>query len=315
MHEIGSIFPVDSCESHVCGKGLNLGSTVRLYSLCREALFDLLTLISPGRKTALLPAYTCSTVIDPFRQLGWNISFYSVHKDLSLDLDSVREQVRTSHPSVAVFHPYYGMDYSADELAAIRALKDGGCFTVEDVTQSLLAPAHKDAFSYRVGSVRKWLSVPDGAFLDADLDMDEPSEAFDSFYIPQLVAMRLRAKYFETGDYELKDLSIKLNKCAVRHTHEPLSAHAVSDYTRSVLANFNIEGSLAPRWDNFRILLDGLKGCPGVELPINDMQRLAAPPFTFPCMLTGIGSCSRRKSQRGRYMHRCCGCLPRRMYS
>lgn len=287
MREIGSIFPIGLQNGSECGRGLNFGSSVKLYSLCREALLSFLLAINPQQKVALLPAYTCSTVIDPFAQLGWDISFYSINKDLSLNVDSLLSQAHRCGPSVVLFHPYYGTDYSIQELDAIKLLKEGGCQTVEDLTQNLFAPKHEEVFTCRVGSIRKWFPIPDGGFLDAPIEVDGCSLPYESFYLPQLVAMKLRAKYFETGDAELKALSIQLNKYAVRHAREPLSAHAVSDYTLAALENVNVEGCIETRLDNFSTLLNGLVDCLNVTLPIRDMRRLAGAPLYFPLYVHG----------------------------
>ena len=286
--EIGSIFPIGKRDvGPKSGRGLSFDPSVKLYSLCREALLALLQAVEVPRKSALLPAYTCSTVIDPFMQLGWDVAFYSVNMDLSLNLESLMAKSRDCCPSVAVFHPYYGMDYSASELDAIKALRDEGCLTVEDLTQNLFAPKHEDIFACRVGSIRKWFPVPDGGFLDSPFAVCDPSQENESFYIPQLVAMRLRFKYFETNDTELKDLSIQLNKYAERHAHESIVMHAISDYTLIAMKGLDIDGCIEARRDHFHTLFDGLADCGKVTLPIRDMNRLVGAPLYFPLFVNG----------------------------
>lgn len=196
-------------------------------------------------------------------------------------------QTRACHPSVALFHPYYGMDYSDEELDAIRNLRRAGCHAIEDLTHSLFAPRHDDVFACRVGSVRKWFPVPDGEILDTSVEVNEPVMAFHSLYIPQLVAMKLRAKYFESSDINLKALSIQLNKFAEQHARGPLTAYAISGYTLSALAELDVGACSTRRLDNFRTLLVGLADCPSVELSISDMGRVVGAPLYFPLYVDG----------------------------
>lgn len=288
MREIGSIFPIGRQDDEPnSGSGMSFGPSIKLYSLCREALLALLQAIDAPRRSALLPAYTCSTVIDPFIQLGWDVSFYSIHEDLTLDLDSLLAKTRDRRPTIAIFHPFYGMDYSAQELDAIKALCNAGCLAVEDVTQNLFAPLHEDVFACRVGSIRKWFPVPDGGFLDAPFPGPEPIQEHESFYIPQLSAMRLRFKYFETCDFELKDLSIQLNKYAERHAHEAIALHSISKYTLNKLDKLDIDGCIEARVNNFSVLLEGLSDCKKVTLPIRDLRRIDGAPLYFPLFVNG----------------------------
>ena len=126
-----------------------------------------------------------------------------------------------------------------------------------------------------------------GGVLDTPVEVHEPVMTFDSFCIPQLVAMKLWAKYFELGDIDLKALSIQLNKYAEQHARGPLIAHAISGYTLSALAELDVAACSASRLDNFRALLVGLADCPNVEHPIFDMGRVVGVPLYFPLFVDG----------------------------
>ena len=70
MKDIGSIFPL--YDSNFVGSGTetrisDAGSTV-YYSLCREAFAVIARHLDDTNRKVLIPAYTCDTVITPFKE-------------------------------------------------------------------------------------------------------------------------------------------------------------------------------------------------------------------------------------------------------
>ena len=91
MKDIGSIFPL--YDSDFAGLGretwiADAGNTI-YYSLCREAFADIAKHLDGTSRKVLIPAYTCDTVITPFKEHGWDCHYYSVDYKLKIESNTV----------------------------------------------------------------------------------------------------------------------------------------------------------------------------------------------------------------------------------
>ena len=67
--EVGSIFPLPDGElTKAESRQSEFQKGMLYYSLCREALYDIVRSFETSNKTVLIPAYTCQTVITPFEE-------------------------------------------------------------------------------------------------------------------------------------------------------------------------------------------------------------------------------------------------------
>src|SRR6266481_5416518 len=91
-------------------------SRIYEYSRAREAVADFLSAagITAG-DSVLLPAYICSSVLDPFIKLGIRILFYPIDRTLSPNVEAVRELL-SQKPRAIFFVHYFGFPGSAGDL-------------------------------------------------------------------------------------------------------------------------------------------------------------------------------------------------------
>lgn len=291
MKDIGSIYPIDSVVAGEGGEtkpGCRTEMNVRLFSLCREGLSAIARVHSGGKKRVLLPAYTCRTVVDPFRTNGWTCAYFGLGLDLRINIASLEEQYRALDPDVVVVHPYYGMDLDGNELAALRKLKTSGKIFVEDLTQGVFSTAKDDVFDYYTGSLRKWFPMPDGAFVTSDkysLGAYAAPLGENSRYLAvELSAMYLRGKYFDEGDTRVKEISREVDKAAQAFICDDADPHDMSAYSRSVVANADIDALRAARERNFKFLFENLHN-PSVTKICYDLVHLTTTPLYFPVLV------------------------------
>ena len=90
---------------------------------------------TPGKRV-MVPAYTCDTVYNPFKELGWDVAFFPVGTDLRINAHAFRELLRVFRPSAVVAHPYYGADLNDEELSLLAEAKAQGALIIEDLTQA-----------------------------------------------------------------------------------------------------------------------------------------------------------------------------------
>lgn len=115
-------------------------------------------------KRVLLPPFTCNTVIEPFIESDFCIDYYAVDNSLSTDSDELVAKAVEFKASIVLFHRYFGFETISDYNCLIKGLQDNGIIVIEDCTQCLYSSFDKSLADFTVGSVRKWLGVPDGGF-------------------------------------------------------------------------------------------------------------------------------------------------------
>ncbi|MBI6547090.1 MAG: DegT/DnrJ/EryC1/StrS aminotransferase family protein [Cyanobacteria bacterium NC_groundwater_1444_Ag_S-0.65um_54_12] len=125
------------------------------FGTAREAVRWWIEQLKP-RGTMLLPAYCCSAVVQPFREAGVPCRFYPVNSQLQVDLVALRPLLDAA-AAIQVIH-YFGFP-AADEVFKL------GIPVLEDAVQALLDPDRRAQGDWAIASLRKFLPVPDGAFL------------------------------------------------------------------------------------------------------------------------------------------------------
>ena len=266
--EIGSVFPLDSLDIDTSTKLkksellslLNLQENTLFLSLGREG-FNIVAQNHSENKKVLLPAYTCQTVCDPFVQLGWDIDTYSIDIDLKINIQSLKDKIDIFNPGVVVFHPYYGTNFTKDEIEIIADIKNMGIIVAIDYTQSIYANEHLVFADYVIGSLRKWFDCPDGGFIysnfhDISIYSNIPENKY--FVITQSDSMYLRGCYFKTGNQSLKEISLRLNKQAVCYAENNIKPHAFSKFGMNRLLNADIENYRQIRFLNYKYLYKNL---------------------------------------------------------
>lgn len=113
------------------------------------------------KKVAVLPTFSCESVYEPFFKNGFEIRQYSVNKqfEITSDLSSLIDGA-----GLLLIHPYFGFNSFSDQKLIAR-IKKKGVVVIEDLTQCLFSSFEFLHADYWIGSVRKWLGVPDGGFV------------------------------------------------------------------------------------------------------------------------------------------------------
>lgn len=284
IKEIGSIFPLSNqiLQEEVSQQALLSHDKIE-YSLCREAFYDIAINLSVKRKLVFIPAYTCQTVIAPFEEAEWSCIFYSIRKDLRIDVDDLLTKVRKLTPSLLVVHPYFGMDLADFEVSAIRQLKNVGVKIIVDLTQCIFSNKNYDFVDFYVGSYRKWFAIPDGGFLInySDSFIRRPLEENEDFVLRQTDAMYLRDLYFRYGEQRIKDISIRLNKAADHLVDSHISPHCISRLSCSLFRRYDLQKYQRIRLSNFSFLYEHLKGNTFYQPVCSNLMDVTTAPLYF----------------------------------
>ena len=299
MKEIGSIFSLyDKCQGN--GVRNNVLNGRKLFSFCREAIYLIAKKEMANGKKAMLPKYTCDTVIAPFQELGYDYQFYPVCNDLTIDIPKAKEIFSVHHPNLMVVHPYYGMDLTKQKLDMLEEMHEGGCEIILDLTQCLFSTMRLPFIKYYVGSIRKWFAIPDGAFLETSDEMGNFRVGNDEIVSLQTKAMKLRGEYFQTGDTNVKDESIRLSHEVERLMTRPIIPHAMASVSKEILAFEDADLQQKIRMENYKRLYEGLKDVKDIEL-IADISRLTTAPLSFPFRVDDVSAMQKKLAKKAIY--------------
>ncbi|MDR1428810.1 MAG: hypothetical protein LBI85_00845 [Spirochaetaceae bacterium] len=126
----------------------------------RCAIYYCLLDLMPGdtKRTAYLPAYTCETVVAPYKKAGYRLLFYDVSPE---NLIPRFDQKVIPDISVLGLCGYYGFSFYDRDFVA-RCVKSG-VTVIQDITHSVFSAGGIETMAdYNAGSFRKWMGIASG---------------------------------------------------------------------------------------------------------------------------------------------------------
>jgi hypothetical protein len=138
---------------------------------------------------------------------------------------------------------------------------------IEDVTHILLEPekymSAASAADYHVGSIRKWLGVPDGAIAVSKDEFVMGALTGDTDFTElRAMAQHEKTEYLETGDQELKSHFRKLLADAEESLSDGLDPFLMSDNSAEYLKTVELDSIISRRSVNYRCLYKALSDMP-----------------------------------------------------
>lgn len=283
--EVGSIFPLsDKVISQAESEQLQYSAKRIHYSLCREALCAIAHAMDKSNKKVLIPAYTCQTVITPFEESGWKCEYYSIQKDLRIDLHNLENAIEKHQPTLLVVHPFFGMDLNEKEITTLTGIKEKGVEIVLDLTQCLFSTNQYTFASFIVASYRKWMPIPDGGYLlnnKNTIQISQPETENDEFTDREIAAMYLRGQYFGNGEQRTKAISIRLSKSADHIADSNIVPHKMSQVAYNLLVKENLENNQKSRFANYSYLFNNIKESAKITKVCHNMADVTTAPLYF----------------------------------
>lgn len=222
-------------------------------STCRSAIGLCLDKICVEKKVALLPSFTCESVLSPFLKHGYEIYPYPIGLDLNIYWEQFKPIMDKVKPSVILTHPYFGFNTTEQLRNHIGKLrKDENIIFIEDMTQSMFSGFKPLPTNYHVGSIRKWMPIPDGAFTTAPFyGSEEDTELTDA----KLKALKEKGEWIINGkgNKEVFRMSFKIAEGILDSREKTYSMSSVS---REIFAHSDVGDLKNKRWMNYRYLLN-----------------------------------------------------------
>jgi dTDP-4-amino-4,6-dideoxygalactose transaminase len=126
----------------------------------RDALNVLLYNIS--KKSVLLPAYLCKEVENEFIRYGYNIHYYDINKDFSVNIDLIKKTIKDEDIEVFYYVVYFGF-FSICNSYALQIKKEiPKIYVIEDRAHYLSNQFEFDKCDAYIFSFRKTLPIVEG---------------------------------------------------------------------------------------------------------------------------------------------------------
>ena len=237
-----------------------LGTDIVLTSTGRTAILLALTnieIINPKvKKVALLPTFSCDSVYEPFRKMGYKIIQYPV--DDSLQCRDISNEI-LDDVGVILIHRYFGFN-TFQNKDLIDTAKKKGIYIIEDKTQCLFSCFDNLDADYYVASIRKWMGVLDGGILFSRNSkiLNKPSCKDEKLEKIKLEAEISKFFYINENKGE-KEVFLKKYKEAEELINSQDTIYKMSDISLAILSNEDIDFLKNQRKNNYISLCNRIK--------------------------------------------------------
>lgn len=324
MREYGSEHPAIQLPDGYFEGFKKYGRELTYLRTGREALLYVSCNCKPGKKAVILcPAYSCWSMIAPFKFSGWTVVYYRLNKDLTIDEDYLEKILPLVKPDAILTMNFYGSSSTQYAIPVVKAFNEK-VTVIEDFSHCTfcLDQVFNEQVDFYVTSIRKSVGVCDGALVLSKKPtnkayIDHSAPAFSEL---RLGAQRLKGRYSLTKSLDDKDIFLKDLKVGEAMIDKLDCVHPISDISLKMLETINGEEIAFARRENMKHLWNLLKWnvpmIPGLEksfkgapfsLPIlverrDDVQKLLARKGVYAPVLWPIDEDARRVCENSSYI-------------
>lgn len=229
-------------------------------------------------KVALIPAFTCHTVIEPFIELGFNVHTLPMNLNLETSASDILCALSESGSTILLVHRFYGFDTLPGFNQLISDIRKQGIIVIEDSTQCLYSTFERSEADYYVGSIRKWCGVPDGGFAVCREGnfMNKPICSDDALEIAKREACEMKYAYMFNG-VDCKPESKTRYREAEHILDTQSSFYAIGKLSALIQTNLDRNRLRNKRRENYTILAKGLRNHSDIQLVFKELPEDVTP--------------------------------------
>ena len=132
--EIGGNFCEELLKSD---RKLQDSKRIQWFDSGRSAIRFLLGLLEDKIERVMLPQYVCESVLIPFVEKRYQITYYPVDRKLQLLRADFEQLLNIAKPQLVLVQSYFGFDTLHKDRTFLKKLSRQGIIVVEDITHSL----------------------------------------------------------------------------------------------------------------------------------------------------------------------------------
>lgn len=302
MKEFGSEFNIGVLPNDYFDNLYNSFSSSHLLRSGREAIYLAARSIDKCSRSnatvALLPAYCCWSMEFPFSSAGYQIEYYKLNADLTIDKEFLDYQISAHHPSCILLVNYYGFTPTKNIASHIKN-NYPTVYTIEDFSQNLFALEIDNNIDIYVASIRKSVGVPDGGIILSNTPCTEEIKEYDTHFVEhRLQAEILKSQYQYSNEQASKDKLRNLLSQSVDWLNNNFAPYKMSDISRNIINHLDIKTICFARQFNYSHLFELLKGNHNIEIifePTADNKS----PFAMPILINERDKAQQTLAQAG----------------
>ncbi len=240
-------------------------------------------------KVALLPSFTCDSVLMPFYDCGYVVHFYRIKKNLTIDILDLFDKIKRFSPRIVFLQDYFGFDTLSTIRPYIDSFKSKGIIIVKDFTHSWLSDFNIDIADYYVASLHKWFEIPDGGVLLSTKhyvhqlkSAKEQTELVSSF----IKLFKLKNKYFSSGNEKIKSEYRPILSEIVDIFDQDKGVYAISNLSRNLINSTDFYVIKKKRRNNYLQLHNGFKKVEILSPVFNNLED-GVTPLYYPVYVNG----------------------------
>lgn len=269
----------------------------------REALLFASYNCKPGQEAVILcPAYSCWSMIAPFKFTGWSVVYYRLNADLTIDLEYLEKILPIVNPDAILTMNFYGSASTQNAIAIAKSFNDK-MIVIEDFSHCTfcLDQVYNDLVDYYVTSIRKSVGVCDGALV---LSKKLTNKAFIGNYAPafgelRLGAQRQKGRYAVTKSLDDKEVFLADLRKGESMIDKLDGVHPISKVSLQMLETINGEAIAFSRRENMKHLWNSLK-CDVAMIPGLE-KSFSGAPFSLPILVEKRDEVQKRLAKKGVY--------------
>ena len=250
---------------------------VQYISTCRSAIKEILdeNKLTIGNKVALVPSFTCHVCVEPFVEKGYNVYPYPINRDLTINISELLEYVAKYNPSVILVHSYFGFNTLNAATECLEELKNKGVLIIEDLTHGMWGEFEHLNVQYHIGSIRKWLEIPDGAFVKG-LKKDLYKLVEDTSLVDAKVkGMLEKQKHLTNNTADNEYRKIQMEAESILDSRK--ETYKMSELSAGLLNDLDVDVFKDIRRNNYNKLSQLLSQIPHIDLVLGECKDEEVP--------------------------------------
>lgn len=303
MREYGSEHPAIVLPDGYFDRLNNLEREVTYLRSGREALLlSAIAACDAKEKTILFPAYCCWSMCAPFEKAGWNVVYYRLNEDLTVNTDYLNKLLMTYKPQAFLTMNFFG-SACTDEAISMVKKHDNSIIVIEDFSHCTFSIRRifNEQVDIYVSSIRKSVGVCDGAVIlsKGSMPLQYIQEEIKDFADKRYKAQSEKGRYSWCKDQNLKQRFLGIIRECEGVLNEFNAVRPISERAKKMLAMLNGDEIAYARKENMKhlwTLLNGnVKMVPGLE------RCFEGAPFSLPILVENRDEVQSKLAQRGVY--------------
>lgn len=303
MREYGSEHPAIVLPDGYFESLGSLGRRIMYLRSGREALLMAgIAVCDKKEKVILFPAYCCWSMSAPFEKAGYQVVYYRLNEDLTVDLDYLKMLLSSVKADAILTMNFYGSAKTDNAVALVKQTSEK-IVVIEDFSHCTfsLKRIHNSQVDIYVSSIRKSVGMCDGSIILSHKPMsglyilDEVNDFADK----RFVAQTDKRLYIWSKDQEKKQEFLSTIRECEGIIDNFTAVRPISERAKKMLAQVNGEEIAYARRENMRhmwTILNGKVGMvPGLE------RSFEGAPFSLPILVEDRDEVQGKLAKRGVY--------------